>query len=88
MRTVDGHNELAAENGVEKVQDDQLKPGETLALANTRIQEQIIRSEFVQSLMVGEGVRAEISTGESVADPGRLTTKAKVCKKASGEKNV
>ena len=72
----------------EKVQDDQLKPGETLALANTRIQEQIMDSEYVQKLMLPSGARASISTGESAINPGRLITRATLCKKALGEKDV
>ena len=72
----------------EKVQEDQLLAGETLELANHRIQAQIIASEFVQNLMSPSGARAQISTGESVTNPGRLNTKATVCKKVPGEKDV
>ena len=72
----------------QKVQEDQLRPGETLALANTRMQAQIMDAEYVQKLMLPSGARASISTGESALNPGRLITRATLCKKALGEKHV
>ena len=62
-----------------------LLAGKTLALANTRIQAQIMDSEFVQKLMLPSGARASISTGERTINPGRLITRATLCKKALGE---